>query len=181
MVIRCRKNMFELDTNFKDAFIQTIFEEYYLEDCFDKYKFIVGDLSDSKLRLKGFNDYNRINDYIFKSCAFEAPYYILSKINTEEEFLKLKELNKEPKSGANISHFVLEKENFDKDSLVLESSQKHKPSIVLDINRINSIYIGKLPDDLKTNNEVEEKVVSTISSNGFVPNKNRVPNKKKRG
>ena len=76
MVIDCKKGKYIVDTNFRDAFRLDVFEEKYIEECFDKYIYIVGDISSGILRLKGFdtnpkskNYFGLIKDYLESSCA----------------------------------------------------------------------------------------------------------------
>ena len=54
MVFKSKKGYYQLIADFKKAFDIEIFEHTYVEECFDRYPYIVGDLSDGKLRLKGF-------------------------------------------------------------------------------------------------------------------------------
>ena len=37
MIIDCKKGKYIVDTNFRDAFRLDVFEEKYIEECFDKY------------------------------------------------------------------------------------------------------------------------------------------------
>ena len=179
MVFKCKKGYYELIKNFKDAFNLANFEEAYIEECFDKYPYVVGDLSDSLLRLKGFNTdskspnfFKNIDKYITESCAFEAPYFILKRIHNDEEYNKLEAKNTPTDLGPEINHLVIQKENFDKDSLVLESHPGKKPNIILDMNRINAIPKGTLPSDIRDDNDTEEKTTTTVSSSdGFIPPK----------
>lgn len=76
-------------------------------------------------------------------------------------------------------HLVLNKENFDKENLVLESSSKNKPNIILDLNRINEVPLGQLPDDLKDDKEQADDVTTVVASDGFVPVKREFNNRKK--
>lgn len=184
MVIQFFKNYFELIVNFKDAYNYETLTTFYSEDvdqCLSKYNYIIGDLSDGQLRLKGFNSDKQnldktINKYLTNSCTFECPYYVLHKISSDEYKKRFNE-NVPVNTGPEINHLTIEKENFDKDSLILERSEDYNPQIVIDINRINSIKIGKLPDDVqlaKVDNE--EKTVTTITaSEGFVPVKKQRP------
>ncbi len=195
MVFKSKKGYYEIITNFKNAFNLANFEEAYIEECFDKYPYVVGDLSDNILRLKGFstdaknsNFYKNIDTYIEESCAFEAPYYVLRRITSDDEYKRIEAKNKPVNEGKEIVHKTLEKENFDKESLVLESTPKAKPRIVLDSNKFNKVPIGVLPADLKEGTEVEEKTVTVITaSEGFVPkpknnnfNNNRKRNRDKK-
>ena len=190
MVFKCKKGYYELIKNFKDAFNLATFEEDYIEECYDKYPYIVGDLSDGLLRIKGFstdskspNFFKNIDKYITESCAFEAPYFVLKRIHNDEEYNKLEAKNTPVDLGPEINHLVIQKENFDKESLVLESHPAKKPNIILDMNRINSIPKGTLPSDLRDNDDNEEKTTTTVSSSdGFVPvkrNNNQYHNKNK--
>ena len=158
MTIKSRKGLYEIVAVFKDAFNLEKFEECYIEECLDKYPYIVGDLSDGLLRLKGFsfdarkeNYYKNIPAYLEKSCVFEAPYYILRRLKDESEYEKLKD---KPINIIPIpNHLVIDKENFDKENLNLES--------------------------LKENDEVVDNNVTTVvASEGFVPVKREFNNRK---
>ena len=155
MVFKCAKGMFWLKKNIKDAFNLDAFVEKYLEECFDKDLYIVGDISSDILRLKGFNSdpksdsyFGFIEDYIMVSCAFGCPYYIVKRIRSEEEYHKL-ESKEEDTTDDRIEITPMVKENFDKDSLVLKPSIKGKSNIVIDSRKINQIPQGKLPLNLK--------------------------------
>ncbi len=185
MVIKSRKGIYELVSVFKDAFNLEKFEEAYIEECFDKYPYIVGDLSDGLLRLKGFttdskkeNYYKDIPSYIEKSCVFEAPYYVLRRTKNANEIdsLKDKEVNNIPTP----KHLVIEKENYDKENLILENSNKNKPKIVLDMNRINEVPLGKLPSELAVNEDEKDDVTTVVASEGFVPPKRDFNNNRKK-
>lgn len=148
--------MYKIQRNYRDAFNEEAFIDKYIEECFDKYMYIVGDISSGILRLKGFDvdmkskaPFAQIDNYLEVSCAFGCPYYILKRIKTEEEYNKL--LNKkelEPREEKPLITPIV-KENFDKESLVLETSKKNKPNIVINPARMNSIPKGELPEDLK--------------------------------
>ena len=80
---------YELLKNYKDAFS----EEDVLNkvtDYFFDYDYIVGDISYSKLRLKGFydsknkkankiNNYNGLSKYLKVNCAADCKYFVLKK------------------------------------------------------------------------------------------------------
>ncbi len=163
--IKCVKGQFVLVRNYRDAFDLEKFIEKYLEEYFNKYPLIVGDLSSSILRLKGFDDDNKINDYLDHSCAFGCPFYVLKKVHSYEEFQKYVRTHKEYKEEERVNIHNMEKENFDKESLILETSEKQKPRFNIDMEKINSISIGTLPKDLieagnnyKENKKVEPEV-----------------------
>lgn len=155
MVIKTKKGMYQVQRNYREAFNEEAFTEKYIEECMDKYLYVVGDISSGILRLKGFdnnpkskNYYGFIDDYLETSCAFGCPYYILKRIRNEQEFEKLLNDNTEyPYNEVVIT--PIKKENFDKESLMLKSTPKEKANILLDMNKINSIPKGKLSKDLE--------------------------------
>lgn len=194
MLINCRKGQYKVETNFRDAFRLEAFEEKYIEECFDKYMYIVGDVSSGILRLKGFdtnpkskNYFGFIEDYLEVSCAMGCPYYVLKRIKSDNEYQK--ELSKP--SQVKTEGFIvnpLQKESFDKENLILETTLKTKPNVLIDSNKINAIPKGELTADLReiinqeqnTNKNVSNKIQEkqepsqsyVSSSPGFVPNQN---------
>lgn len=87
MIIDTNVGQFELIKNTKEAFDIIKFHERYIEELFDKYAYIVGDLSAGILRIKGFdgdakspNSFKTIPDYLNESASYGAPYYILKRI-----------------------------------------------------------------------------------------------------
>ena len=195
MVFKCAKGMFELKRNYREAFNLEAFQAKYLEEYFDKDMYIVGDISSESLRLKGFNTdpksenyFGFIEDYLEISCAFGCPFFVLRRVKTEEEYHKLEKENAPVDTEDDrITIHPMQKENFDKESLILKTSQKGKPNIVIDPRKINAIPKGELPLDLKDDNDSssqskkkdskaeEEKVVVTqtfvSASEGFDPSK----------
>ena len=186
MLLKTPKGMFLLEKNFRDAYKEEAFIEKYLEEVFDKDLYIVGDISNGILRLKGFdtdpkspNHYSNLNKYIETSTVIGCPFYILKRIRSNEEFEKLS--NDENKSKTDETGFVIttiEKENFDKESLKLQSSGKGHPNIVLDSGKFNSMPKGELPSDLKDMKEptkeqkpVEEQQTYVSASPDFDPSK----------
>lgn len=195
MLIVTKKGRYKLDSNYRDAFQLEAFESKYIEECFDRYTYIVGDISSGILRLKGFdtnpqskNYYGFIEDYLTFSCALGCPYYVLKRIQSDGEFQKEQNRHSEVKSeGFTITPIV--KESFDKESIILETSKKQTPNIKIDASKINAIPKGELTPELReyvlqdnaNNNskmnskpqEKEENVQSYVSSSpGFVPNQN---------
>ena len=198
MLVKCEKGLYHLVHNFRNAFDEAAFCDKYFEEVFDNDSYIVGDIAAGILRLKGFNNdpkaknyYGFIEDYLEVSCVIGSPYYILKRL-TEDEYDKLsmdKEASSTDESGFVINPLV--KENFDKESLQLKSNPKQKPRIILDMNRINAIPKGHMPEDLKddtvsqpnnrrdNNKAAEEKKAAleantqtyVSSSNGFDPSK----------
>lgn len=157
MLFKTSKGMYQLKRNYRDAFNLEAFMDKYIEECMDKYPYIVGDISSGILRLKGFdadpkskNYYGYIDDYLDLSCAFGCPFYVLKRIKSKEEYEKLEKINapileEEPR----VVIGSLEKENFDKESLVLKSTPKAKRKIVIDSTKINTIPKGNVPDDIR--------------------------------
>ncbi|MFI3329284.1 MAG: YutD-like domain-containing protein [bacterium] len=94
-MINTKCGTFELLKNNKEVFDKNVFEEKYIEEIYDKYDYILGDISGSILRLTGFTkeesgekSYNLIPDFLIESCAFQCGYYILKrngKGNNNEE------------------------------------------------------------------------------------------------
>jgi len=86
MIIETKKGPYAIIKNIRDAFDIVAFEERYIEECFDRYEYLVGDVSSGILRIKGFNsnsaesNIRSIPDYLNESCAYGCPYYILQRI-----------------------------------------------------------------------------------------------------
>lgn len=92
MNIETKFGIFEILKNEREAFDLTKFEERYLPEYFDKYVYLVGDLADDILRIKGFslepksqNYFHYIPEYITESCAYNCKYYILKRVKTEQK------------------------------------------------------------------------------------------------
>jgi uncharacterized protein YutD len=188
MLLDCKKGRYIVDTNFRDAFRLDVFEEKYIEECFDKYIYIVGDISAGILRLKGFdtnpkskNYFGLINDYLETACAIGCPYYILKRIQSDNEYQKELAKPTQPKTEGFLIN-TLVKESFDKESITLDSTARTNPNIVIDANKMNSIPKGELSKELRDiiNSEtvttqvketkVEEVTESYVSSSpDFVP------------
>lgn len=192
MLIDSRKGQYKLESNYRDAFRLEAFEEKYIEECFDKYLYIVGDISSGILRLKGFdsnpkskNYYGFIEDYLELSCAMGCPYFILKRIQSDKEYQHELSHPSDPKSEGFEIHSLV-KENFDKENIILETTPKGHPDIVIDPTKMNQIPKGVLSSDLKetAKQEPQNTVSKTVekpevsqsyvsSSPGFVPNQNR--------
>ena len=193
MLIESKKGRYKVDSNYRDAFKLEEFEEKYIEECFDKYMYIVGDISSGILRLKGFdtnpkskNYFGFMEDYLELSCAMGCPYFILKRIQSDNEYQKELSHPSPVKTEGFVIHNLV-KESFDKESIVLETTPGEEPKIVIDPSRMNRIPKGELTEDLKdiikqesastNNNRAPEKVEvsqSYVSSSpGFVPNQNR--------
>lgn len=102
MIIETKYGQFKLLKNYRDAFSKVEFEERYHPEVYDKFTFIVGDISADILRIKGFdinkrspNFYRNIPIYLSESCNMNAAYYILERISDNNE--KEKSSRKNPK------------------------------------------------------------------------------------
>ena len=100
MIIETKFGNFELLKNERDAFVLDVFEKRYLPEYFDKYTYLVGDLADEILRLKGFsldpksqNYFHYIPEYITESCAYQCKYYVLKRIKNNKNKEKRVEEN----------------------------------------------------------------------------------------
>lgn len=201
MLIETKKGTFKVNSNYRDAFRLDVFEERYIEECFDKYMYIVGDISSGILRLKGFdtnpkskNYFGFIEDYLNDSCATGCPYYVLKRIQSDKEYQHELSHPSEPKCEGLDIH-PLEKESFDKENITLEFTKPESPKIYIDPVKINSIPKGELPEELRSIIELEkqssnnqqkpqatpENTQSYVSSSpGFVPNQNNFNRNNKR-
>lgn len=154
MVVNSSKGLYFVQKDVRNAFDQEAFESKYIEECFDRYQYIVGDISSSILRLKGFTDdknsdnyIGKVEEYLETSCALGCPYFILRRIHTNQEFEAYSK--RETETASTISVASMNKIAFNKDELVLESSVKNHPRIVLDINRINEMPKGYKSKDIE--------------------------------
>ena len=92
MIIETKFGNFELLKNERDAFDIAKFESKYFPEYFDKYVYLVGDIADDILRLKGFsldsksiNYFHYIPEYITESCAYNCKYYVLKRIKNNQQ------------------------------------------------------------------------------------------------
>ena len=92
MIIETKFGNFELLKNERDAFDIAKFESKYFPEYFDKYVYLVGDIADDILRLKGFsldsksnNYFHYIPEYITESCAYNCKYYVLKRIKNNPQ------------------------------------------------------------------------------------------------
>lgn len=85
---------YEIIKDYKDGFL---LDEIINKDTeyFDPYDYIVGDWSYGKLRLKGFcakqnklyrkaNDIENVEQYLKDYCSYECRYFILKKVQNNE-------------------------------------------------------------------------------------------------
>lgn len=166
MLFKSTKGMFQVQKNYRNAFDLEMFLSKYIEECFDKYPYIVGDISSGILRLKGFDtnpksdaNINNVQSYLETSCSFGCPYYILKRVKSDGEYEHLANQEKNKKEEVEKSLITpLVKENFDKETLVLISNPKGKSKIIIDSTKINKMPEGHLPKDIEEtkNQDIKE-------------------------
>lgn len=90
---------YELVENYRDAFDEEEMNKRF-NSLLEKYDFIVGDVSDEKVRLKGFyrNDYKKapdelriesLEDYLLEYCNFGCAYYVLKRADGRKGVLPI--------------------------------------------------------------------------------------------
>lgn len=87
-IIETTVGTYELINNYKEAFDIVKFQERYVEEIYDKYEYIVGDVSSELLRLKGFyEDFSKpqnikdIPAYLNETCNYNTAFFILKRLN----------------------------------------------------------------------------------------------------
>ncbi|MCR5787125.1 MAG: DUF1027 domain-containing protein [Acholeplasmatales bacterium] len=172
MVVKTTKGCYEILKNVRNAFVQEAFEQYYIEEIFDSYPYVVIDFADEKPRVKGFDDkptspsyFHYIMDYLQESCNFLAPYAILRRI--DEEYYNQHKADKENESITKEFATIpsMAKENFDKDSLILEQSSPSKVNVKFDPMKYNSIGLYDLPMDIVSEIEKDRAQESRMNRN----------------
>lgn len=157
MVIKTKKGFYMMLKNVREAYNETLFEERYIEEIYDKYEYLVLDIADSKLRIKGFNKSDTIIDYVIESCNFLCPYAILRRIDEEYyEAHKNETINEEITKPFGVIE-PMEEENFDKETLKLETSIKEEAHIYFDANKYSGVSLYVLPSDLAKEIELDKK------------------------
>lgn len=158
MVIKNKIGFFEMYKNVREAYNEVIFEEHYIEEIYDKYEYLVLDVADSKMRIKGFNkDYKTIMDYVVESCNFLAPYAILKRVNEEYYNQHVNdEVSEELTKPLGVIESI-EVENFDKDTLKLETSEKSEANVSFDPYKYSCVSLYTLPLDLAKEIEIDKR------------------------
>lgn len=89
-IIETTVGTFELLSNHKESFDIVKFQDRYVPEIYDKYEYIVGDVSSDVLRLKGFyqdqskeQSIKEIPIHLSESVNYNAAYYILKRVKTE--------------------------------------------------------------------------------------------------
>jgi len=95
MIIDTQFGAYDLIKDYRNGFDIVMFNAKYIPETFDKFTYIVGDISSGILRLKGFsnnvksiNSYKKIPDYLNESCNMNSAYFILKRFNEKEEELE---------------------------------------------------------------------------------------------
>lgn len=95
MIVETNHGTFEIVKDYREAFDLLSFNERYVDVAFDRYKYLVGDLSAGMLRIKGFNSdaksprgFKAIPDYLNESCNKNTAYYILKRIDNNKKEVK---------------------------------------------------------------------------------------------
>lgn len=88
MIVETEHGNFQILKNYREAFDLNLFNEKYVDVAFDRYIYLVGDISAGLLRIKGFNSdpksprgYKAIPDYLNESCNVNTAYFILKRID----------------------------------------------------------------------------------------------------
>jgi len=94
MIVDTEVGQFEMIKDYREAFDLVKFQERYVDVAFDRYTYLVGDMSSGMLRIKGFNSdpkspngYKRIPDYLNESCQMNCAYYILKRMKPDQNKL----------------------------------------------------------------------------------------------
>ncbi len=94
MIIDTEFGQFELIKNYREAFDLQKFQERYVDVAFDRYTYLVGDMSSSILRIKGFNSdpkspngFKRIPDYLNESCQVNCAHFVLKRLKPAKDTL----------------------------------------------------------------------------------------------
>ncbi len=98
MLIETIYGNFTLLKDYRSVFSQEDFQNRYFPEIYDKFDFIVGDVTANMLRLKGFTkkegkaNFAYIPDYLNSTCNFNTGYFILKRLDTPElsEYIKTK-------------------------------------------------------------------------------------------
>jgi uncharacterized protein YutD len=87
MIIDTQFGTYDLIKDYRNGFDITMFHAKYIPETFDKFTYIIGDISSGILRLKGFSNntksthsYKKIPDYLNESCNMNTAYFILKKV-----------------------------------------------------------------------------------------------------
>lgn len=86
-IVETTKGFYEIVHNYRDAFDIAKFQDRYVEEIYNKYDYIVGDVSSEVLRLKGFYsslkkepNVKNIQTHLNETCNYNSGYYVLKRI-----------------------------------------------------------------------------------------------------
>jgi uncharacterized protein YutD len=95
MIIDTQFGTYDLIKDYRNGFDITMFHAKYIPETFDKFTYIIGDISSGILRLKGFSNntksvhsYKKIPDYLNESCNMNTAYFILKKVVETEDIIE---------------------------------------------------------------------------------------------
>lgn len=95
MTIDTQFGTYELVKDYRNGFDIVTFHAKYIPETFDKFTYIIGDVSSGILRLKGFSNntksihsYKKIPDYLNESCNMNTAYFILKKVVETQDALE---------------------------------------------------------------------------------------------
>lgn len=113
-------------------------------DFFEKFHYIVGDISKDQLRLKGFYDDSQsgipidlkisyVEDYLAEYCSYGCPYFILKRVDKTKNFQPYSEnkksnSNKGSKRQSKRNNSSRHKQSRNKDNRRLSNKQSKKSS-----------------------------------------------------
>ncbi len=86
-ILQTKVGNYELLNDYREVFDVEQFQERYVEEIYNKYEYIVGDISSEMLRLKGFYEstdkepnIKQIEQYLNETCNYNTGYFILKRI-----------------------------------------------------------------------------------------------------
>lgn len=111
---------YEIVEDHKEALDLEVLEQRY-SDIFEKYDYMIGDISRNQLRLRGFyeddNDsvpidmkISSLEDYLAEYCSFGCPYFVLKRLAPKKNFKPYKK-NKNSNRCKKSSHKKRSKKN----------------------------------------------------------------------
>lgn len=134
MIIETNVGKYELLKDHKESFNRTQFEERYVDVAFDRYTYLVGDVSAGILRIKGFsqdakstNGYKFITDYLNESCNMNCGYFVLKRVKMEKEKNEKQKKTKPQATKENSNKSINEKDAIDKPTNEKPKRGKRKP------------------------------------------------------
>lgn len=178
MVIKSQKGYFEILKNVREAFDINKFESLYIEELYDNYEYLVLDIADLKMRIKGFGSknnacsYEYIMDYVVESCNYLAPFAILKRVDeTYYDAHKSDAMRESITSPLGVIQ-TIEKENFDKTQISFEHTKSNEKNIDLSNINVSQIKLYDLPEDIR------EDILKEKSKESNKVNKKRFNNQK---